>query len=170
MTTVLQQFDKKQLGVRQKVAEQDFRNRINGVSSMTDVSRFNSGALLVKGAIEAVLCPSVHAILPAYVERAAKGYVLHQTLDMASIGPIAFEFYMVRPEADIQKDLVQLFEQVENDYRREIDYYNSAILEKEIESQIQRELRLEQKQQAEAEQARRDRITSEVKIALGATK
>lgn len=168
MTTVLQQFDKKQLAARQKVAEQEFRNRINGVSSMTDVSRFNSGALLVKGAIEAVLCPSAHAIIPAFIERAAKGYVLHQTLDMASIGPIAFEFYMVRPEVDIQKDLIEVFEQVEAAYRAEIEGYNNAILEKEIESQIQRELRLEQKQQADDEQARRDRITQEVRDALGA--
>lgn len=166
--SVLRNFDKKELASRQQAAEGAFRSRIHGVSSISDVSRFNPNALLVKGAIEAVLCTSVHAILPTFLEKQAQGYTLHNGLDLAAVGPIAYEFYVTRPETDVQKDLAVVFKQVEEEYRAEIDDYNSAILEKEIESQIQREIRLEQKQQADAEQARRDRITAEVKASLGA--
>jgi hypothetical protein len=168
--SVLRQFDKKELTARQKAAEADFRTRVNGVSaaSAMEVGRYNTGALLVKGAIEPVLCTSIYAVLPTFVEKQGQGYTLHESLDIAAIGPLAFEFFMVRPEAEVRKDLADVYEQVERDYRAEIDSYNAAILQREIDSQVEREIRLEQKQQADAAQARRDRITQEVRQALGA--
>lgn len=168
--SVLKQFDKKELTARQKAEELSFRGRINGISSLTaqEATRYNTGASLVKGGIEAILCPSLHALLPTFVEKQGQGYTLHDTLDVTPVGPIAFEFFMVRPEADIQRDLIEVFQQVEQEYRAEIDSYNAAILQREIDSQVEREIRLEQKQQADAEQARRDRITQEVRDALGA--
>jgi hypothetical protein len=166
--SVLRNFDKKELATRQQAAEVAFRNRIHGVSSMTDVSRFNPNALLMKGSIEAVLCTSAHAILPTFLEKQAQGYSLHETLDLASVGNTAYEFYVIRPEADVQKDLVVVFKQVEDDYRAEIEACNSSIVEREIEAQVARELRIEQKEREDAEQARRLRIAAEVKAALGA--
>lgn len=168
--SVIKKFDKKELAERQQEAETAFRNRINGISAITaeEASRYITGASLIKGAIEAVFCPSVHMILPTYNEKLAQGYKLHESLDLTSVGPIAFEFYLVRPEADIQKDLLEVFKQVEDAYRAEIEATNKAILAKEIESQIQREIRAEEKVAQEAAQARRERVTAEVKQALGA--
>ncbi|MBM0140002.1 hypothetical protein ACKUFS_15645 [Pseudomonas cannabina] len=168
--SVLKQFDKKELTARQKAEELSFRTRINGVSAATaqEVSRFNTGAILVKGAIEPILCHSIYAVLPTFVEKHSQGYTLHESLEIAAVGPLAFEFFMLRPEADIQKELIEVFQQVEQGYRAEIESYNAAIIQREIDSQVEREIRLEQKQQADAEQARRDRITQEVRDALGA--
>lgn len=168
--SVLKQFDKKELTARQKAEELSFRGRINGISAMTaqESTRYNTGASLVKGAIEPILCSSIYAVLPTFVEKQAQGYTLHESLEITAVGPLAFEFFMVRPETDIQRDLIEVLQQVEQGYRAEIDSYNAAILQREIDSQVEREIRLEQKQQAEAEQARRDRITQEVRDALGA--
>jgi hypothetical protein len=167
---VLRKFDQKELVARQKAAEAHFRTRVNGVSAATamEVGRFNTGALLVKGAIEPILCTSIYSVLPTFVEKQGQGYTLHESLDIAAVGPLAFEFFMVRPEADIRKDLAEVYQQVEQDYRAEIDSFNTAILQREIDSQVEREIRLEQKQKADAEQARLDRITQEVRDALGA--
>lgn len=168
--SVLKQFDKKELAARQKSEELSFRSRINGLSAITaqETTRFNTGASLVKGGVEAVFCPSVYAILPTFIEKQAQGYTLHEQLDMASVGPVAFEVFMHRPEADIQKDLAEVFKNIEVAYRAEIDAYNAAIINKEIESQVQREIRAEEKLRVETEQARRERIAGEVKSALGA--
>lgn len=168
--SVLKQFDKKELITRQKAEELCFRTRVNGVSAATaqEVSRFNTGALVVKGAIEPILCNSIYYVLPTFVEKQAQGYTLHESLEIAAVGPLAFEFFMTRPETEIQKDLIEVFKQVEQGYRAEIDSYNAAILQREIDSQVEREIRLEQKQQADSDQARRDRITQEVRQALGA--
>jgi hypothetical protein len=168
--SVLRQFDKKELTSRQKAEELNFRARINGISaaSAQEISRYNAGAMLVKGAIEPILCNSIYAVLPTFVEKQSLGYTLHESLDIAAIGPLAFEFFMIRPEADIQKDLTEVFAQVEAEYRREIDNYNSGIVDREIELQVARELRLEEKLRVEAEQERRARIANEVKTTLGA--
>jgi hypothetical protein len=169
--SVLKKFDKKELTARQKAEELSFRARINGISAMTaqESTRYNTGASLVKGAIEAILCTSLHSLLPTFVEKQAQGYTLYDSLDVTSVGPVAFEFFMVRPEADIQSDLIEVFAQVEAAYRGEIESYNSGIVDREIELQLARELRLEEKQRVEAEQERRTRIANEVKTALGAT-
>lgn len=168
--SVLKSFDKKELVSRQKAEELNFRARINGISSLTaqEATRYNTGASLVKGGIEAILCPSLHALLPTFVEKQAQGYTLHDSLDVTAVGSVAFEFFMVRPEADIQKDLIEAFALVEAEYRREIEAYNSGIVDREIELQVARELRLEQQQREQAEQERRTRIANEVKVALGA--
>lgn len=168
--SVLKQFDKKELTARQKAEELSFRSRINGLSAIAaqEATRYNTGASLVKGGIEAVFCPSVYSILPTFVEKQAQGYTLHESLDISSVGPVAFEIFMHRPEADIQKDLAEAFKSIETAYRREIDEYNAAIIDREIESQVQRELRAEERLRIETEQARRERIASEVKAALGA--
>lgn len=168
--SVLKQFDKKELAARQKAEELAFRTRINGISaaSAQEISRYNTGALVVKGAIEPILCNSIYYVLPTFVEKQTQGYTLHESLEIAAVGPLAFEFFMLRPEADVQKDLIEVFQRVEQEYRSEIDSYNAAILQREIDSQVEREIRLEQKQQADSVQARRDRITQEVRQALGA--
>lgn len=168
--TVLKIFDKKELAERKAKAELEFQGRINGVNAAAadELRYYRSGVASSKGAIKAVMCNSVYAILPNFVEKIAQGYTLHETLGLAPISPIAFEFYMVRPEADIKKDLAVLFKEIEATYVSELDAYNASILQREVDAQVQREIRQEQKQLAEAEQARRDRITEEVRQALGA--
>ncbi len=168
--SALKQIDKKELAARKKAEEVYFRTRINGISAMTaqESTIYDTGVSLVKGAIAPILCNSIYSVLPAFVEHQAKGYTLHDSLEISAVGPLAFEFFMVRPEADIQQDLIEVFQQVEQEYRSEIDSYNAAILQREIDLQVEREIRLEQKQQTDAEQARRDRITQEVRQALGA--
>jgi hypothetical protein len=168
--TVLKKVDPKELATRKQVAEYQFRNRVAGYDAyaFTDPATQRPIGAILQGGIEGVLCNSAHDIIPNYIAKTASGYTLNNELSTIPAGPVAFTVYMNRPEADIKRDLVEVLKKVAADYENEIAAYNDAILQKEIESQVQREVRLEQKQQADAEQARRDRITQEVRDALGA--
>lgn len=170
--SVLKKIDKEELAFRKQNAELEFRSATNGYGAHTFTDYNHSfqqpGGNTPKGGIEEILCNTAFEIIPTYQAKVSEGYSLNEQLGTVSFGASAFLIYMHRPEADIKKDLVQVFKQVESNYAAEVETSNTAIIEKEIASQIEREIRLEEEVIQEAAQARRERITAEVKAALGA--
>ncbi|MDB6049327.1 MAG: hypothetical protein JWR17_2073 [Pseudomonas sp.] len=159
MPSVLQKFDQTELDARKSVVQVNYSVRADGHGHFEQ--RY------VTGALQRFMSGSIQEGLDTYREKLNVGYTNSQVFSRVHSGHM-IEYTLYKPECMQQEDLAQEYAFVEQRYREEIEAFNGAVIEKEIEAQIR--IENNRKQKLEDEQAAKDRtrIAQEVRAALGA--
>ena len=161
--SVLQKFSKSELDSRKSLTQVYYSSRTDGHDQFE--KRY------VTGALQRFLSDSVQQGLDMYHEKLNEGYTVSEVFSGVLSGNGAapmLEYTLYKPASMQAVELASEYIIVEQQYRAEIEAFNNAIIEKEVEAQIRIEKNRKQKLEDEQDAEDRIRIAAEVRKALGA--
>jgi len=156
-TSVTMKFEKAELKSRQESEAFAYAGRYDGYNAFAKRE--------VTGALKAFNFSTLQEGLEQYHSLLTQGYTQSAVFSEFIAGSLTFT--LVKPENAQEIELKEEYKFVEAEYREEIDAYNEAFIEAEVQKHLATEQRKREAEQAQAAVAHRGAVAAEVRAALG---
>lgn len=169
---VLTTVTKQMISECKTIAENLYMNRTEGFSEIFDARPDASGNLprkFYRGAVVEFTAGSVDALLDLVITKMSQGWK-RSAAPTTNIGTTFFLTYLVKPDSEIQSDLIEELKDAEAVLRERIEKENEAIIAKTVAQRKVQVLRQREEAAKAADEALEAELEAEVRAALKGAK